>query len=170
MKKKTGKEGSSIGEMMLAKTVLEEKNDLLENKDLQIRELTGRVRRLSEEVAELRAEAERSGRRQAELLRGERLEGVRGVLESVVGFLADWGEAEPALAARLLGMLREKHGLEVIDRVQGRIDPRLHRVLEVQRDEQPGTEVLAHGYRLGDRVLRPAFVKVSLAADGPPSA
>jgi molecular chaperone GrpE (heat shock protein) len=88
----------------------------------------------------------------------------------VVGLLADWGEAEPALACRLLAMLREKHGLEVIDRVQGRIDPRLHRVLEVERDKEPGTEVLARGYRLGDRVLRPAFVKVSLAADGPPSA
>jgi molecular chaperone GrpE (heat shock protein) len=170
VKKKIGEEGSSIGEMMLAKTVLEEKNEALESKDRQIRELTGRLRRLSEEAAEQRAEAERSGRRQAELLRSERLEGAREVLQSVVGFLADWGEAEPALAARLLALLGERHGLEVIDRVQGRLDPRLHRVLEVQRDKEPGAEVLAQGYRLGERVLRPAFVKVSLAADGPPSA
>jgi molecular chaperone GrpE (heat shock protein) len=88
----------------------------------------------------------------------------------VVGLLSDWRDEEPALAARLLALLSERHGLEVIDRIQGRIDPRLHRVLEVDRHSAPGAEVLAHGYRLGRRVLRPAFVKVNLAAEGPPPA
>jgi molecular chaperone GrpE (heat shock protein) len=168
--KKKNLEGSSIGEMMLAKTVLEEKNEALEGKDRQIRELAGRVRRLTEEVAALRAEAQAEGQRRDEDLRSARLEGTGAVVEDVVGLLSDWRDEEPALAARLLALLSERHGLEVIDRIQGRIDPRLHRVLEVDRHSAPGAEVLAHGYRLGRRVLRPAFVKVNLAAEGPPPA
>jgi len=168
--KKKNREGSSIGEMMLAKTVLEEKNEALEDKDRQIRELVGTVRRLTEEAAALRAEAQAEERRREEGLHSARLEGRCAVVEDVVGLLSDWGDEEPALAARLLALLREQHGLEVIDRVQGRIDPRLHRVLEVDRHSAPGSQVLAHGYRLGQRVLRPAFVKVNLAAEEPPSA
>jgi len=163
-------EGSSIGEMMLAKTVLEEKNEALEGKDRQIRELTAGVRRLAEEVAALRAEAQAGERSREQDLASARLEGARTVVEDVVGLLSDWGEADGPLASRLLALLGERHGLEVIDRIQGRIDPRLHRVLEVDRRGAPGAEVLAHGYRLGQRVLRPAFVKVNLAAEGPPSA
>jgi len=168
VKRKAAGEGSSIGEMMLAKTVLEEKNAALEAKDRQIRELAGRLRRLEEEAAALRAEARQAARE--EQLRAARQEGAGEVVAGVVDLLADWGEAEPALASRLLAHLRERHGLEVIDRGEQGIDPRLHRVLEVERDRKPGAEVLARGYRLGDRVLRPAFVRVSLAANGPPSA
>jgi molecular chaperone GrpE (heat shock protein) len=54
--------------------------------------------------------------------------------------------------------------------IQGRIDPRIHRVLEVSRESESGTEVLAKGYRLGEWVLRPALVKVILAAESPSSA
>ena len=72
--KKKNPEGSSIGEMMLAKTVLEEKNEALEGKDRQIRELAGRVRRLTEEAAALRAEAQAEGRRREEDLASARLE------------------------------------------------------------------------------------------------
>ncbi len=157
------KEPAAIGEMMLAKTVLEEKNELLEAKDRLVRELSTRLKQLAEEL-------ESSSRAQAEARQSAYLEGAGQVVEEVVEVLADWGPEEPRLASRLLAVLREKHGLEVIERVHGRLDPRLHRVLEVSRETKAGTEVLAKGFRLGVRVLRPALVRVNLAADTPPSA
>lgn len=164
------KEPAAIGEMMLAKTVLEEKNDLLEAKDRLVIELSTRLKQLTGELEELRNELESSSRSQAGVRQSAYLEGAGQVVEGVVEVLADWGPEEPRLASRLLALLREKHGLEVIDRVQGRLDPQLHRVLEVSQETKAGTEVLANGFRLGLRVLRPALVRVCLAADTPSSA
>jgi molecular chaperone GrpE (heat shock protein) len=159
----------AIAEMMLAKTVLEEKNEVLEAKDRQLRELTTRLRNLTEDFEELKAELEASSRECSEVRRSAYLEGASQVVEEVVGVLADWGPEEPKLAAHLLAMLREKHGLEVIEGVPEKLDPHLHRVLEVSRESQSGTKVLAKGFRLEGRVLRPALVGVGLAADMPPS-
>ena len=164
------KEPAAIGEMMLAKTVLEEKNELLEAKDRLVRELSSRMRQLAAEIEELRNELESSSRAQAEMRQSAYSEGAGKVVEEIVEVLADWGPEEPQLASRLLAVLREKHGLDVIERVHGRLDPQIHRVLEVSRETKAGTEVLAKGFRLGARVLRPALVRVSLAADTPPSA
>jgi molecular chaperone GrpE (heat shock protein) len=161
-------ESAQIGEMMLAKTVLEEKNEQLEAKDLELRELTSRQRLLLEEVEELKGELERSMRENAEVRREGRLEGAREVVEEVVGVLADWGQEEAKLAAHLLAVLGKKHGLEVIDEVPHRLDPRLHRVLEVSQEAESGIQLLARGFRLGGRVLRPALVKVNRAAQTAP--
>jgi len=164
------KKSATIDEMMLAKTVLEEKNELLEAKDRQLRELSTRLRQRAVEIEELRNELQSSSQTQAEVGQRAYLEGAGKVVEEVVDILADWGPEEPKLASRLLAVLREKHGLEVIERIHGRLDPQIHRVLEVLREPKAGTEVLAKGFRLGARVLRPALVRVSLAADTPPSA
>ncbi len=165
---KKSPERAQIGEMMLAKTVLEEKNEQLEAKDLEIRELASRQRLLLEEVEELKDELERSSREHAEARREGRLEGAREVVEEVVGVLADWGPEEPKLAARLLAVLGKKHGLEVIDGLPRQLDPRLHRVLEVSQSTEAGIQLLARGFRLGERVLRPALVRVNRAAQTAP--
>jgi molecular chaperone GrpE (heat shock protein) len=164
------KQPPAIGEMMLAKTVLEEKNEELEAKDRRLRELTSRLRDLTEDVEQLQAELEASAHNLAEARRGAFQEGADRVIEEVVGVLADWGPEAPKLTEHLLAVLRERHGLELIEEVPGRLDPRLHRVLEVSRLPQAGTQVLTKGFRLGGRVLRPALVRVGLAADPPPSA
>jgi molecular chaperone GrpE len=63
----------------------------------------------------------------------------------------------------LLDVMR-KHGLELIE-TDGAFDPHVHEALLAQpvEDAEPGSvvQVLQKGYRLGDRVLRPARVVVA---------
>jgi molecular chaperone GrpE len=67
------------------------------------------------------------------------------------------------LVARELRAALEGEGLEEIA-TDGRFDPHVHEALLVQpseREEGAVIEVLQKGYRLGDRVLRPARVVIS---------
>jgi molecular chaperone GrpE len=73
------------------------------------------------------------------------------------------------LVLRELNDALRKEGLEEIE-TGGRFDPHVHEALLTQPSEaEEGSviEVLQKGYRLGDRVLRPARVVVS---QGPPEA
>ena len=72
-----------------------------------------------------------------------------------------------ALVARSLGDILRKEGLEEIP-TEGKFDPHVHEALLSQPSEvEEGAviEVIQKGYRLGDRVLRPARVVVS-SGDG----
>ncbi len=67
------------------------------------------------------------------------------------------------LVARELATALQREGLEEIETV-GKFDPHVHEALLTQpseADEGDVIEVLQKGYRLGDRVLRPARVVVS---------
>jgi molecular chaperone GrpE len=67
------------------------------------------------------------------------------------------------LVARSLREALRREGLEEIE-TNGRFDPHVHEALLSQpSDQEEGSviEVLQKGYRLGDRVLRPARVVVS---------
>jgi molecular chaperone GrpE len=71
------------------------------------------------------------------------------------------------LVHRQLAQLLEKEGLSEIE-TDGMFDPHVHEALLSQSsDADEGTviEVLQKGYRLGDRVLRPARVVVASAKD-----
>jgi len=73
------------------------------------------------------------------------------------------------LVARELRAALEREGLEEIE-TDGRFDPHVHEALLSQPSEhEEGSvlEVLQKGYRLGDRVLRPARVVVSQGAPEP---
>jgi molecular chaperone GrpE len=69
-----------------------------------------------------------------------------------------------SLVHRALVDLLRKHGLEQIE-TDGAFDPHVHEALLSQpaEDIEPGAvaQVLQKGYRLGDRVLRPARVVVA---------
>src|SRR5438034_481601 len=67
------------------------------------------------------------------------------------------------LVHRQLEQLLEKEGLALVE-TDGQIDPHVHEALLTQpsdADEGSVIEVLQKGYRLGDRVLRPARVVVA---------
>ena len=68
------------------------------------------------------------------------------------------------LVHRSLAALLQRHGLTPIE-TEGAFDPHVHEALAAQPGEgaEPGSvlQVLQKGYRLGDRVLRPARVIVS---------
>ena len=67
------------------------------------------------------------------------------------------------LVARELHEALKREGLEEIE-AEGKFDPHVHEALLSQpseADEGSVIEVLQKGYRLGDRVLRPARVVIS---------
>jgi molecular chaperone GrpE len=75
------------------------------------------------------------------------------------------------LVQRQLAAVLEREGLAEIE-TDGKFDPHIHEALLSQpsSDQSEGTviEVLQKGYRLGDRVLRPARVVVAASAAQPP--
>src|SRR5947209_19433189 len=74
------------------------------------------------------------------------------------------------LVHRSLASLLEREGLAEIE-TDGKFDPHVHEALLTQPSElEEGLvlEVIQKGYRLGDRVLRPARVVVSAALPAPP--
>ena len=75
------------------------------------------------------------------------------------------------LVHRQLEQLLEKEGLALVE-TEGRFDPHVHEALLTQpsdADEGSVIEVLQKGYRLGDRVLRPARVVVAGPKEEGPS-
>jgi molecular chaperone GrpE len=74
-----------------------------------------------------------------------------------------------ALVARAFSDILRKEGLEEIP-VDGKFDPHVHEALLSQPSEvEEGSvlEVIQKGYRLGDRVIRPARVVIAAAPQGP---
>jgi molecular chaperone GrpE len=72
-----------------------------------------------------------------------------------------------ALVARSFAEVLRKEGLEEVP-TDGRFDPHVHEALLSQPSEvEQGSviEVLQKGYRLGDRVIRPARVVISSGSD-----
>jgi molecular chaperone GrpE len=75
------------------------------------------------------------------------------------------------LVHRQLEQLLAKEGLALVE-TEGRFDPHVHEALLTQpsdADEGSVIEVLQKGYRLGDRVLRPARVVVAGPKEEGPS-
>lgn len=70
-----------------------------------------------------------------------------------------------ALTLKMLTKVMNDHGLEVIDPVGQPFDPELHQAMTLQpaaeQDENTVLEVLQKGYKLHDRLIRPAMVVVS---------
>ncbi len=156
---KRSDQSPAIGEMMLAKSILEQKNETIDQKDRSIRELSCQLR-------EMRQELEQSGRESAQSRQDARWQGVREVLEEVLRLVCDYrsGEvgAENKLADRLIVMCREKYGLEVIDETPDALDPEIHQVVEVEQAAGPATsiQVISKGFKVAGRLLRPMQVRV----------
>lgn len=77
---------------------------------------------------------------------------------------AHWAEGIE-LIYRKLGALLEVEGIELIPASGERFDPLVHEALTLEDSEQHNEgmviEVIQQGYRLGDRILRPALVRVA---------
>jgi molecular chaperone GrpE len=70
-----------------------------------------------------------------------------------------------ALILKMFGKALEDHGLEVVDPLGEAFDPELHEAVTMQPSEEYAEnivmEVLQKGFKLRDRLLRPAMVVVS---------
>ena len=77
------------------------------------------------------------------------------------------------LSVRKLDEALSAHGLEPIESVGARFDPKLHEAIgseeSVEHPEDTITSELRRGYRIRDRVVRPALVKVARAPEPPTS-
>ena len=126
-------------------------------------------------VAELENVRKRAAR-DVEAARRAGVEKLAGELLGIVDTLeigletAGTASAESLLAGkeatlRLLRSAFEKFGIEVVDPVGHPFDPQLHEAMSMQPSAmaEPGSVlvVLQKGYRLGDRLLRPARVIVA---------
>ena len=136
-------------------------------------ELFDRLQRLAAEFDNFR---KRAAREQGEMLAraNERLvKELLPVLDDLGRALEAASEHEEAkleegvrLVHRSLASLLEREGLAEIE-TDGKFDPHVHEALLMQPSElEEGSilEVIQKGYRLGDRVLRPARVVVSSGA------
>lgn len=76
------------------------------------------------------------------------------------------------LTLKMLNQVMERFEIEEIDPQGERFDPEYHEAMAMQptHEQEPNTvvHVVQKGYRLQDRLLRPAMVMVAKAADGPP--
>ena len=77
------------------------------------------------------------------------------------------------LSVRKLDEALSAHGLEPIDAVGARFDPKLHEAIgyeeSAEHPEDTITSELRRGYRIRDRVVRPALVKVARPPEPPAS-
>ena len=112
-----------------------------------------------------RRRVERDAERRSAELRAELISELLPVLDNIDRSIAEEGsEGLQLVRAQLEGVLRG-YGLERFDAVGQRFDPRVHEAMDVALVDQPEMDgvVVAQwqpGYRIADRVLRPARVQV----------
>ena len=138
-------------------------------------ELHDRLLRKSAEFDNYRKRVEKERREQSEWAAADVLSDVLAVLDDFDRALAV--EAPPEargyrtgleLIHRQLGELLRKRGVTALDTLGTEFDPHLHQA--VAYEETPGAregEVVGEmrrGYRLGERLLRPALVRVAKAS------
>jgi molecular chaperone GrpE len=138
-------------------------------------ELYDRLLRKSAEFDNYRKRIDKERREQAEWAAADILGDVVSVLDDFDRALAAEAPAEAQgyragveLIHRQLGELLRKRGVTRIDSLGADFDPHLHQA--VAYEESPGAregEVIGElrkGYRLGERLLRPALVRVAKAS------
>ncbi len=138
-------------------------------------ELRDRLLRKSAEFDNYRKRVERERREFAEWAAAELVNDVLAVVDDFERALAVESPAEAQgfrsgveLIHRQLLEVLKKRGVTTVETVGHAFDPHLHQA--VAYDESPGAadgEVIGEmrrGYRLGDRLLRPALVRVAKAS------
>ena len=134
--------------------------------------LQDRLLRTAAEFDNYRKRIERERRDQADAALADALEDLLPIMDNLERALqAPTGEGIDAyrkgveLIHRQMGDLLRKRGVKPIEAVGTDFDPRYHQavVQEVSADHREGEvmEELRRGYMLGERLLRPAMVKVA---------
>jgi molecular chaperone GrpE len=137
-------------------------------------ELYDRLLRATAEFDNYRKRTERERRETSERVTASVLEEVLPVVDDFERALrADAGTSAETLRTGVEIIYKQfqdmlaRRGVTAIDAVGERFDPHVHQA--VAYDESPGhrdgevVEELRRGYRLGDRLLRPAMVRVAKA-------
>ncbi|NPA31841.1 MAG: nucleotide exchange factor GrpE [Chloroflexi bacterium] len=126
------------------------------------------------EFANYRQRVEQQAAQTRDRVRGDVLKGLIDILDDLdlalqnrptEGEAAAWAEGIVLIAQKIRTFLQQQ-GLEVIDPQPGDpFDPYLHEAIAVEPSDEVESghivSVLRKGYRVGDRVLRPALVRVA---------
>ncbi|HET7566942.1 MAG TPA: nucleotide exchange factor GrpE [Gaiellaceae bacterium] len=151
----------------------EQAEETVESGDGEVAALEDRLLRLAADFDNFKKRAARE-RAEYTQLANERLIGeLLPILDDLERALAAAEQHEEAqleegvrLVHRSLAGLLERHGVTAID-TEGRFDPHVHEALLSQpsADAEEGAvlDVIQKGYKLGDRVVRPARVVVASA-------
>ncbi|MCK5095166.1 MAG: nucleotide exchange factor GrpE [Spirochaetes bacterium] len=161
----------AIGELMLARSALEEKHELIDRKDRIIRELMQKNRDIEADLKEVKAvlsdmeEMEKSNEvnsynRGIEAVIGDILH-ILVRYEAVFNIKSESNEMK-MLIEGIFNLLEKQYGLEIMDGAPAEIDPEIHQVIEVIAGKGKGREIiqLSKGYRIGKKILSPVKLKV----------
>lgn len=135
--------------------------------------LQDRLLRTAAEFDNYRKRVERDRREQAEAATADALadllpiiDDLERALKAPKGDLESFRKGVELIHQQMIELLR-KRGVKSVDAVGADFDPRYHQavVQESSADHREGEvmEEFARGYMLGDRLLRPAMVKVAKA-------
>jgi len=134
--------------------------------------LQDRLLRLAAEFDNYRKRVERDRKEQAEAMTADALMDLLPIVDDLERALKAADADDPLrkgveLIHKQMTDLLRKRGVKAIDSVGTEFDPRYHQAVvhEVSPDHREGEviEEYARGYTLGDRLLRPAMVKVAKA-------
>jgi molecular chaperone GrpE len=135
--------------------------------------LQDRLLRTAAEFDNYRKRVDRERRDLAEFTAAEVLRDVLPIVDNLERALAAAGEGDPLRKGvelthkQMLDLLR-KRGVKPIEALGADFDPNFHQAVvhETSSEHREGEvmEELQRGYLLGDRLLRPAMVKVAKAA------
>jgi len=148
--------------------------DPVETLRLEKNALQDRLLRTAAEFDNYRKRIDRDRRDQADNAMADALEDLLPIMDNLeLALSAPAGDDASAyrkgveLIHRQMADLLKKRGVKAIDAVGTDFDPRVHQAVvhEVSGDHREGEvmQELRRGYMLGDRLLRPAMVKVAKA-------
>ena len=148
--------------------------DQIEALTLEKNALQDRLLRTAAEFDNYRKRIDRDRRDQADNAMADALEDLLPIMDNLeLALSAPAGDDAGAyrkgveLIHRQMADLLKKRGVKAIDAVGTDFDPRFHQAVvhEVSGDHREGEvmQELRRGYMLGDRLLRPAMVKVAKA-------
>lgn len=138
----------------------------------QLDERTADLQRLTAEYANYRKRVDRDRVSVGELATGRVVEAFLPVLDDIerAGAHGDLTGAFKAVADKVIEGL-SKLGLEPFGKPGDEFDPVLHEAVQHEESEDvtrpTATTVMRRGYRLGERLLRPAMVAVTAPAAAP---
>jgi len=148
--------------------------DSIETLRLEKNALQDRLLRTAAEFENYRKRIDRDRRDQADNAMADALEDLLPIMDNLeLALSVPAGDDASAyrkgveLIHRQMADLLKKRGVKAIDAVGTDFDPRFHQAVvhEVSGDHREGEvmQELRRGYMLGDRLLRPAMVKVAKA-------
>jgi molecular chaperone GrpE len=169
----TGRSELSVEAFTRLSQELRQKLELAERLGAEKNDLYDRLLRKQAEFENFRKRTEREMQEAYRRARADILLDILPALDNMERALKHADNADATVLHEGLALIYKqlsdalgKHGLEAIDSIGSPFDPELHEAVAAEQnddvDDHTVLDELQRGYKLGDRLLRPARVKVSV--------